>query len=104
VATADGDGDGANNLDEYVSDTIPTNSASVLAITNITSASDITVYWKGGVEATQILQRDDDALAPVWTDLMTNEPPTATEESYTDTGVTTGNDRKLYRIKATRDE
>jgi T5SS/PEP-CTERM-associated repeat protein len=103
VASADGDGDGANNLEEYIADTIPTNSASVLSITNImvVATNDITVYWKGGTNATQYLQRAD-GVAGMWTDLKTNVPPTAGQDSYTDTGVTPANEQKLYQIKVTR--
>ena len=58
-----GDLDGIDNLGEYLSDTIPTNINSVLAITAITRDADVTVSWKGGTGATQYLQRAEDVLS-----------------------------------------
>jgi hypothetical protein len=57
AATADPDGDGQNNLAEFLAGTIPTNSASALRITSLMrSGTDITVTWSTAGGHTNILQ------------------------------------------------
>jgi hypothetical protein len=56
-AAADPDGDGQNNMAEFLAGTIPTNSASVLRITSLVrSGTDIAVTWSTAGGHTNILQ------------------------------------------------
>ena len=77
---ADLDGDEADNLAEYVADTDPLDSNSVLTITGIsTDPTGIRIEWQGGEDAEQFLQFRQrlNATAQTWTALCSNQPPTA---------------------------
>ena len=81
VATADPDGDGANNLQEQTAGTDPNNPDSTLKFTDIQAAGgNITLNWKGGQAARQIVQQSADPGGP-WLALFTNPPPTAVSNS-----------------------
>ena len=83
TASADGDNDGANNLQEQTANTIPTNSASVLKMLNATVAgTNLTLKWQGGVTSRQILLTAAAITGP-WTPVSTNNPPTAVTNSIT---------------------
>jgi PKD repeat protein/endonuclease/exonuclease/phosphatase family metal-dependent hydrolase len=57
AASADPDGDGQNNLAEFLAGTDPTNGASALRITSITTqGANVTVNWMTGVGKTNALQ------------------------------------------------
>jgi len=57
AATADPDGDGQNNLAEFLAGTIPTNSASVLRIKSLVrSGADFAITWSTAGGHTNILQ------------------------------------------------
>ena len=56
-AAADPDGDGQNNLAEFLAGTIPTNSVSVLRITSaVTSGANVTLIWSTAGGHTNIVQ------------------------------------------------
>jgi hypothetical protein len=98
----DPDQDGFNNLQEYLADTIPTNSASFLQMKNvIPMQGGVLVQWQGGVEATQVLQHRN-SLSPnePWVDVYTNLPPTAVDASHLDPA--SANSTGFYRIRASR--
>lgn len=102
TGSADFDGDGFTDFQEYIADTNPTNAASNLRFTSISRMSNtVKIDWLGGSNATQFVQR---ALSlsggNAWSNLITNLPPTPITGSYTDTLGT--NVMKFYRIEVTR--
>jgi hypothetical protein len=101
-ATCDPDGDGMENAQEYLADTNPTNSTSVLALVTISPQTNgLRFTWIGGIDATQILECWPDLGVPhkTWTALFTNEPPTATTNSAVEIGMP-GATNRFYRIRA----
>lgn len=98
----DGDNDGILTWEEWVCDTDPANGASALRITDVETAEPgMRVYWKGGVLATQVLERCVNLVSgTVWEPLFTNTPPTAVTTNFNDSGAT--NPAGFYRIKASR--
>lgn len=100
-ASADVDGDGASNLDEYIADTNPTNSASILRLTAVLLEFDgMRVYWQGGNLATQYLEFAQSPGDTNWIRIFTNTPYTASITNRLDAGAT--NASGIYRIKAAR--
>jgi len=99
---ADPDNDGLNNLQEFLSDTIPTNAASRLVLKSVSRMSNgVSVSWAGGTQARQYLQRKNDLTATNgWTTLYTNLPPTSTNVTYLDLLPT--NRAGFYRIQVER--
>lgn len=99
----DGDIDGVLAWKEWVCDTDPTNGNSVLTITNIVvDGSGARVDWKGGVQATQVLEgRTNLVSGSSWMPIFTNVPPTSISTNYNDVGAT-NTDSGFYRIKAQR--
>jgi Zn-dependent metalloprotease/subtilisin family serine protease len=101
--TRDGDGDGKLAWEEYVCDTIPTNRDSVLSLLGVTHLTNgVEVQWKGGVLATQYLERAG-SLYPMetpWTGLFTNIPPTSITNTWLDPVGT--NVLRFYRVRVVR--
>ncbi|OVE76225.1 hypothetical protein BVX97_02225 [bacterium E08(2017)] len=78
-ALGDLDGDGFINVSEYIADTVPTNAASYLAFTDIAaSLSSIDLYWQGGSQVTQYIERTYISTNLLWEAVYTNLPPTVT--------------------------
>jgi hypothetical protein len=99
--TADPDGDGFNNLAEYIADTNPTNAFSNLRITGVAPIpTGVAIQWQGGTLATQFLQRSFSLSPAVWQDLLTNLPPTSSSFGFTNTVAPTN--AQFYRIRVTR--
>ena len=102
-ATSDPDGDGLNNLQEYLAGTDPTNGASALALTGIAIVSnDVLVTWVGGTNAWQQLQCTS-ALTDsnAWLAIFTNAPPTPITNTYLHPGAGSASNL-FYRVKAWR--
>jgi uncharacterized repeat protein (TIGR01451 family) len=102
-ATCDPDGDGFNNLAEFLANTDPTNSASYLALTGISIGSGgLIVNWQGGAAARQFLETRFDLFSTngSWVDLFTNLPPTPLANSFTN--APGANAAQFFRIRATR--
>lgn len=99
---ADPDHDGANNLEEYVADTDPRRSNSVLRVTgNVRVGGGLRIEWKGGRWARQYIQRRESLNAGDWTDVYTNDNlPTVATNFVLD--VNTGHPALFYRIKVAR--
>jgi len=98
----DDDNDGAPDSDEVTADTDQFDSASVLKILNIfTNGPAFDVEWKGGVLATQYLERSVSLLPPAvqWDVIFTKPPPTPITNITLDVGAST-NMRAYYRIRA----
>lgn len=101
AALAHSDTDGMANWEEYIADIDPTNSESVFMITEISLESDVSIKWKGGSLATQILERCTNVLYGSWNPVCTNHPPTAANTNWTDISAT-NKISCFYRIKAVR--
>lgn len=95
----DDDGDGANNWQEWVAGTIPTNALSVLHLLNPThSASGITVTWQSVSSRTYFLERSVNLGAqPAFLTLVTNIPGQSGTTSFTDTNAV-GSGPFFYRV------
>ena len=104
---ADPDGDGQNNLAEFLAGTNPTNSASGLQITSIvTSGNDIRVSWATAGGTTNVVQAaaglPDGSYATNFLDvspsiIITGSGDTAT--NYLDVGSATNAPSYYYRIR-----
>ena len=104
-AGCDPDGDGCNNLCEYLAGTNPTNSASAFRITAITrEANNIRVMWMSGTGKTNALQRtaggtsgsySTNNYAAIFT--VTNTVGTTT--NYLDVGAATNMPARYYRVR-----
>ena len=102
-ATGSADGTGVDNLYKYIADLDPTNPASRLELTGIsTLPQGIQIGWKGGVWARQYLEirQTLGGTTEQWSAVFTNLPPTATATNIIDAGAT--NKALFYRIKAER--
>jgi hypothetical protein len=103
VADKDTDKDGMNNLEEFIADTNPTNSASLLKITGIeVLPAGVRVGWTGGTGAWQYLEITGDLALTggTRTVIFTNTPPTSSSTNIIDTGAT--NRLQYYGIRAYR--
>lgn len=102
VDVQDVDHDGMATCREWVSDTDPTNAASVLRVTSVGPGTNgALVSWQGGTAAWQYVERHCDlgATGVSWAVVFTNRPPT-TVTNITDAGGT--NPAQFYRIRAER--
>jgi hypothetical protein len=97
----DPDEDGVHNRDEFLADTIPTNSSSRLVMEQVTpDAGGNTVHWRGGVVAAQVLERSVDVSDPnSWEMIRAFDPPTPTENMFKDEDL---RGCAFYRIVASR--
>ena len=98
----DTDYDGILTWQEWISDTDPTNDASALRITDIEAGgAGAKVYWKGGVLATQVLERRTNLVSGTgWTPVFTNLPPTPVSNDFADPGMS--GSAGFYRFKVWR--
>lgn len=102
-AMDDLDGDGFDNLLEYIADTDPSDPNSLFAVIGIyPSNGGIRVEWTGGDEARQFLERRVDLASQIeqWATIFTNNPPTSTTTNVTDPNAT--NAAGFYRLRAQR--
>jgi 1,4-alpha-glucan branching enzyme len=97
VPTNDDDLDGADNAHEQTADTIPTQTASVLKMLSVERSGDnLTLEWQGGEDVTQVVQQASSLTGP-WTDIHTNNPPTAITNSIMMTAPT---GEAYFRVQA----
>jgi len=98
---ADPDGDGQNNLAEWLSGTDPTSSASAFRILSIVpTGSDFVVTWQGGIGSTSAVQAADDNNAADYTDI--SDPiviPGSGVTNFPDAGAATNAGARFYRIR-----
>jgi polygalacturonase len=109
AATADPDGDGQNNMAEFLAGTDPTNSASVLSIISVVeSGADVRIAWKTAGGHTNIVQgMGGDANGGYTTNNFTDIPSSQTVVSgsgdtstnYVDSGGATNNPSRYYRVR-----
>jgi hypothetical protein len=104
LADDDADGDGMNNLQEFLTGTDPTNCASAFRITGLVQeANDIRLTWMTGVGRTNALERTAGAagsfatnnFAPIFT--VTNTVGATT--NYLDIGTATNTPARYYRVR-----
>jgi PKD repeat protein len=102
AGNVDADGDGQNNLAEFLAGTDPTNSVSALRITSIVRAgSDLRVTWSTGIGKTNSLQFTTGTAGGSYSNnfadlfIVTNTTDTVT--NYLDLGATSGATR-YYRV------
>lgn len=82
AAAGDTDADGAPAWEEWAANTDPTNGTSVLRLWNIRIADgSVTLEWSGGASRTQFVERAGSLVAPDWTPVHTNVPPTSPTNS-----------------------
>ncbi len=99
---ADPDGDGANNLAEYLAGTNPTNSASVFHILSANPAgNDLLVTWLCGGGRTNVLQATTNLSGP-WLNISSNIVLLGTDDvttNFLDLGGVTNASAKFYRVQ-----
>jgi PKD repeat protein len=101
--TADADGDGQNNFDEFQAGTDPTNSASVFRITSVVRTNDdIQITWKCGSKNHYIVQSSSPLADGSYTNDFTNLSPliftSGGAGSYVDSGGATNVPARYYRV------
>ncbi|HSY19629.1 MAG TPA: choice-of-anchor Q domain-containing protein [Candidatus Acidoferrales bacterium] len=96
---ADTDGDGMNNWQEWKAGTVPTNAASVLAMSSVSnSVPGVAVSWQSVANVTYFLQRSADLTAPpAFMAIQSNLVGQAGSTTYNDTTATNGNSY-FYRV------
>jgi uncharacterized repeat protein (TIGR03803 family) len=103
ATTADPDGDGQNNQAEFLSGTIPTNSASVLQIATITrEGNNVRVNWTTGPGKTNALERTGGASGSYSTNfaaIFTVTNTTGTATNYLDVNAATIKPSLYYRVR-----
>jgi PKD repeat protein len=108
AATADPDGDGCNNLCEFLSGTDPTNSASSFHITSVTRRNpDLLITWATGMGKTNVVQATtglpNGSYATNFTDVspLIILPPGSGDftTNYADPGGATNAPYHYYRIR-----
>jgi len=104
LGNEDTDGDGMNNLQEFLSGTDPTNSASAFRIISVMpSGIDLLVTWTTGNGRTNALQAtagdaggyNADGFVDIFT--VTNAIGTAT--NFLDVGAATNSPARYYRVR-----
>jgi len=97
--SADPDGDGANNWQEWRCGTVPTNSLSVLRLlAPVTASTNVRLSWQSVAGVSYFLERATSLSAsPAFTPLATNVSGQPGTTTYTDTNAI-GAGRWFYRV------
>ncbi len=106
-ASCDADGDGMSNLQEYLADSDPTNSASLLHIISVQlAADDVIVTWMGGGGTTNMLQYSSGANGGYTNNYMDIPPQlilpalgTSIITNQIDFGGATNGPSRFYRVR-----
>ena len=102
-ATCDPDGDGQNNMAEFLAGTDPTNSASYFHITSVVQTNNnFLVSWMTGIGRTNALQVGTGTGGSYYTNftdifIVTNTVGTTT--NYLDIGGATNKPARYYRVR-----
>jgi hypothetical protein len=97
--TADPDGDGLNNWQEWRCATDPTNALSILRLlTPVTAGTHVTVSWQSVFGMNYFLERSTNlAASPLFTPLATNIVAESSTITYADTNAL-GSGPFFYRV------
>ncbi len=106
-ALCDPDGDGMNNLQEYLSGTVPTNSASFLHITSVVpQGTNMVVTWYTAGGHTNVVQAATGLSNGSYSNNFVDVSPYIiiagsgdTTTNYTDTGAATISPSRYYRVR-----
>ena len=96
-----------NNLQEYLSGTVPTNGASFLHITSVTpQGTNVVVTWQTAGGHTNVVQAatglPDGSYSNNFVDVSSNiiiAGSGDTTTNYTDSGAATNNPSRYYRVR-----
>lgn len=83
----DGDEDGADNLEEYIAGTAPTNKTSRFEITSVDSrsaATEFVLQWPCASNRVYSVERSADLIAGAWECIASNMTPVLPDNVYTD--------------------
>lgn len=103
TSTADPDGDGQDNLAEFLTGTDPTNTASAFRITSVApEGNDLRIIWTmgpGRTNAAQFSPGVTGSYATNFTDIFTVTNTVGTTTNYLDIGAATNIPSRFYRIR-----
>jgi hypothetical protein len=101
LGSKDSDGDGMNNLQEYLAGTDPTNSASAFRVTSVTRVgNDVRATWSMGSGKTNALQvTSGSGFTTNFVDLFTVTNTVGTVTNYLDSGGATNIPARFYRVR-----
>jgi hypothetical protein len=102
AASADADGDGMTNLQEYRAGTSPVDRKSSLRLDSARNAKDapaaVTLRWPSVAGKTYVMECSPSLTDPVWVALATGLQGTGWDMDYTDNTVT--GEPRFYRVRA----
>lgn len=102
--SADPDGDGFTNLQEYLIGTLPNNPASRLAISQTAvvqngANKDFRISFPTAIGVTYRVERNDSLAAGTWVQLGSDVSGTGTAATATDAAAVTLHPRRFYRVR-----
>ena len=97
-ATNDADGDGVNNLPEYIADTNPTNAASYFHITGISNIPPVEIWFQSSANRLYALVSASNLVNAVWVNVPGEGPRAGVSglDHLTDANATP---RQFYRVR-----
>ncbi len=97
--TADADGDGQTNYQEYLAGTDPTNATSIFRATSITpsGAGTLTITWQSIAAKSYVVERSVNLQS--WTIISGNVTATGPQTSFTDSTFPADQPNVFYRVQ-----